>query len=114
MAGTGKSTIARTLAHKFAATGDLAASFFFKRGEGDRGSAKRFFPTIANQMVRRRPKLVPAVRATIDQTPGHIGETNEGSIRRPRPAASYINEEQNRLHGPACRGDRCLRRMRER
>ncbi|CAL8584904.1 hypothetical protein XPA_010487 [Xanthoria parietina] len=48
MAGTGKSTVARTLAHKFAATGDLAASFFFKRGEGDRGSAKRFFPTIAN------------------------------------------------------------------
>ena len=69
MAGTGKSTVARISVHKFAATGDLAASFFFKRGEGDRGSAKRFFPTIANQMVRRRLKLVPAVRAIIEQTP---------------------------------------------
>ncbi|KAI4086758.1 MAG: hypothetical protein LQ339_009004, partial [Xanthoria mediterranea] len=87
MAGTGKSTIARTLAHKFAATGDLAASFFFKRGEGDRGSAKRFFPTIANQMVRRRPKLVPAVRATIEQTPDisekQMKDQFEGLVLRP-------------------------------
>lgn len=87
MAGTGKSTVARTLAHKFAATGDLAASFFFKRGEGDRGSAKRFFPTIANQMVRRRPKLVPAVRATIEQTPDisekQMKDQFEGLILRP-------------------------------
>lgn len=87
MAGTGKSTVARTLAHKFAATGDLAASFFFKRGEGDRGSAKRFFPTIANQMVRRRPKLVPAVRAAIEQTPDisekQMKDQFEGLVQRP-------------------------------
>lgn len=35
MAGTGKSTISRTVAHAFAGAGHLGASFFFKRGEAD-------------------------------------------------------------------------------
>lgn len=35
MAGTGKSTISRTMAQTFADTGRLGASFFFKRGEAD-------------------------------------------------------------------------------
>ena len=87
MASTGKSIIARILAYKFIAIGDLAASFFFKRGEGDRGSVKRFFLTITYQMVRRRPKLVPAVRAIIDQTPdiseNQIKDQFEGLVLRP-------------------------------
>ncbi|KAL4732873.1 hypothetical protein BDV11DRAFT_214852 [Aspergillus similis] len=40
MAGTGKSTISRTVANMLDKTGHLGASFFFKRGEGDRGNAK--------------------------------------------------------------------------
>ena len=67
MTDIGKFTIARTLAHKFAVTEDLATSFFFKRGEDDRDSAKRFFSIIVNQMIRRRSKLIPIVRATIEQ-----------------------------------------------
>ena len=39
MAGTGKSTVARTVAWSFADEGHLGASFFFKKGEGDRGTA---------------------------------------------------------------------------
>ena len=47
-AGTGKPTIARAVAHSFDKIHKcLGATFFFKRGEGDRGSAKRFFPPIA-------------------------------------------------------------------
>jgi hypothetical protein len=44
MAGTGKSTFSRTISHTFADEGLLGASFFFKRGEGDRGLATFFFP----------------------------------------------------------------------
>ena len=33
MAGTGKSTISRTVAQSFADNGDLGVSFFIKRGE---------------------------------------------------------------------------------
>ena len=52
MAGTGKSTISRTVAQSFAEDGQLGASFFFKRGEGERGNASRFFTTITLHLVR--------------------------------------------------------------
>jgi tRNA A37 threonylcarbamoyladenosine biosynthesis protein TsaE len=48
MAGTGKSTISRTIARDFQVSGLLGASFFFKRGEADRSNAKRLFSTIAD------------------------------------------------------------------
>lgn len=66
MAGTGKSTISRTVAHELDNKGALAASFFFKRGEGARGKAARFFPTIAAQLVEKRPDLTQHVRKAID------------------------------------------------
>jgi len=47
MAGTGKSTISRTVAQSLADNNQLGASFFFKRGEGDRDKASRFFTMIA-------------------------------------------------------------------
>lgn len=53
MAGTGKSTISRTVAKLFDEDKLLAASFFFERGEGDRSRAKRLFPTIVRQMLDR-------------------------------------------------------------
>lgn len=66
MAGTGKSTISRTVAYELSRKEALGASFFFKRGEGDRGRAARFFPTIATQLVRRLPSLTPHIRDAIE------------------------------------------------
>ncbi|KAF7532366.1 hypothetical protein G7054_g8043 [Neopestalotiopsis clavispora] len=57
MAGTGKSTISRTLAAAFKARGTLGATFFFKRGEGDRGKASRLLTTIAGQMIQVVPSM---------------------------------------------------------
>lgn len=51
-AGTGKSTISRTIARKLQTKEQLAASFFFKRSEADRSDSKRFFSTIASQLAR--------------------------------------------------------------
>ncbi|KAL6836721.1 Pfs, NACHT and WD domain protein [Trichoderma sp. SZMC 28015] len=51
MAGTGKSTVSRTIAKSLVRTGHLGASFFFKRGEGDRGSSTKLFTTIAAQLA---------------------------------------------------------------
>ncbi|KAH8782169.1 hypothetical protein BGZ57DRAFT_886496 [Hyaloscypha finlandica] len=70
MAGTGKSTISRTVAQNFADKGELGASFFFKRGEGDRGHAGMFFATIATQLVQKLPCLAPHVQNTIEADPG--------------------------------------------
>jgi hypothetical protein len=69
MAGTGKSTISRTVAQNFADKGDLGASFFFKRGEGDRGHAGLFIATIATQLVQKLPSLAPHVQNAIDADP---------------------------------------------
>ncbi|KAK4108023.1 hypothetical protein N656DRAFT_740533, partial [Canariomyces notabilis] len=70
MAGTGKSTISRTVAKAFADNGLLGASFFFKRGEGDRGKATLFFPTIVSQLMHKIPTLAPFVRDAINGDPG--------------------------------------------
>ncbi|OBT86395.1 hypothetical protein VE02_05285 [Pseudogymnoascus sp. 03VT05] len=56
-AGTGKSTIARTVARHFADQRRLGASFFFSRGQGDLGHAEKFFPTIASQIAHTMPSL---------------------------------------------------------
>jgi hypothetical protein len=65
MAGTGKSTISRTVAQSFADKGSLGASFFFKRGERDRSSAALLFTTIAAQLVAKVPALATDVGAAI-------------------------------------------------
>ncbi|KAL9477472.1 hypothetical protein ACSS6W_007313 [Trichoderma asperelloides] len=65
MAGTGKSTISRTVAQLFTNNDVLGASFFFKRGEGNRGRATFLFTTIATQLVRRLPCLAPHIREVL-------------------------------------------------
>ncbi|SLM38551.1 P-loop containing nucleoside triphosphate hydrolase [Lasallia pustulata] len=57
LAGTGKSTIARTVARKYFDNGQLGASFFFSRGGGDVGHASKFFTTIAVQLARKSQSL---------------------------------------------------------
>ena len=69
MAGTGKSTISRTIAHNLSVKGELGASFFFKRGEGDRGNARLLFGTIAAQLVQKLPPLAPHVQRAIEVDP---------------------------------------------
>ncbi|KAK6360849.1 hypothetical protein TWF730_006965 [Orbilia blumenaviensis] len=69
MAGTGKSTVSRTIAQLFARDHHLGASFFFKRGEGDRSHAGKLFTTLASQLVGIVPALVPYVTEAIGQDP---------------------------------------------
>ncbi|PGH33420.1 hypothetical protein GX50_03809 [[Emmonsia] crescens] len=57
IAGTGKSTIARTVARASHDAGSLGASFFFSRGNGDAGHAGKFFTSIAVQLANRIPAL---------------------------------------------------------
>lgn len=66
MAGTGKSTVSRTVARAFHDRDQLGASFFFKRGEGDRGGASKFFTTLAAQLVTTVPGLAPHLKNVMD------------------------------------------------
>jgi hypothetical protein len=81
MAGTGKSTVARTIARRCLAEGRLGASFFFSRGGGELETARTFVTSITVQLAhlpassqlpadRGRPELragiCDAVRAQPD------------------------------------------------
>jgi hypothetical protein len=55
LAGTGKSTIARTVAHSYHDKHRLAASFLFSRGGGDVGHAGKFVTSIAVQLAHNVP-----------------------------------------------------------
>jgi hypothetical protein len=100
MAGTGKSTIARTVAQLFTSRGRLGASFFFKKGEGERGNASRFFTTIATDLVVHEPGMLPAIRKTESRRDGIYCENNccpttrfsppYATLRRAQHALSYI------------------------
>ncbi|KAG7284866.1 hypothetical protein NEMBOFW57_009481 [Staphylotrichum longicolle] len=57
MAGTGKSTIALTVAREYSAKERLGASFFFSRGGDDLASTRRFAATIAVQLAEVSPQL---------------------------------------------------------
>ncbi|KAJ5708639.1 WD domain-containing protein [Penicillium malachiteum] len=69
MAGTGKSTISRTVARSFKNTNHLGASFFFKRSERDQRNAKKFFPTIIRQLMLRIPELRSSVQEALHDDP---------------------------------------------
>ena len=57
MAGTGKSTIARTIAREYDIQKKLGASFFFSRGEKDLSNVSKFFTTLAVQLAQKTPAL---------------------------------------------------------
>ncbi|KAK6334320.1 hypothetical protein TWF730_003535 [Orbilia blumenaviensis] len=68
-AGTGKSTIARTVAEKYKRTGVLGASFFFRRGAGDRANASKFFTTLATNLMQHIPATRLSISEAIEKQP---------------------------------------------
>ena len=70
LAGTGKSTIAQTLAETTFADGKLGASFFCSRDFADRSNLQAIFPTIAFQLAYQYPsfrrELLRVLRARPD------------------------------------------------
>ncbi|KAL4800844.1 WD40-repeat-containing domain protein [Aspergillus venezuelensis] len=81
-AGTGKSTIATTIAGQFNEEQRLGASFFFSRGSGDVSHARRFVTTIASQLARN---ILPLQRFICD------------AITSSTPIDSYSLRDQWRL-----------------
>ena len=69
MAGTGKSTIAHTVARKWDDEKQLGASFFFSRGQGDLAHASKFFASVAYQLARSQSRVAAHVRKAIRDYP---------------------------------------------
>ena len=70
LAGTGKSTIAHTIAERVFADGRLGASFFCSRDFKDRRNLRYIFPTLAFQLAHKYPEfrsiLVPLLQSNPD------------------------------------------------
>ena len=67
LAGTGKSTIARTIAREYFERGRLGASFFFSKGGGDVGNAGKFFTTIALQLANKSSSLKSYISSAVSE-----------------------------------------------
>jgi len=79
MAGTGKSTVSRTVARRWSDEKRLGASFFFSRGQGDIANASKFFATLACQLAHTQPSLATPIRklyAKIPISPNKAYRTN--------------------------------------
>jgi hypothetical protein len=68
-AGTGKSTISRTIARQLNDKKLLGASFFFKRGEEGRNNSNWLFSTIAQQLTTTIPELGPEIQKAVEEDP---------------------------------------------
>lgn len=69
MAGTGKSTISRTVAQRLAEEGTLGGSFFFKKGETDRANPSKLFTTLAAGLSRWQSAVSQYIGEAVDQNP---------------------------------------------
>ncbi|KAF9783988.1 hypothetical protein BJ322DRAFT_1125496, partial [Thelephora terrestris] len=69
LAGTGKSTIAQTIAERTFAEGQLGASFFCSRDFEDRSNLHLIFPTIAVQLARRYTKFRSVFVSLVESDP---------------------------------------------
>ncbi|KAL8349140.1 hypothetical protein RB601_002033 [Gaeumannomyces tritici] len=69
MAGTGKSTVARTIANIYHDQGELGASFFFSKGGGEVGNADRLFTTLARQLAASAASARRYISEAVSQQP---------------------------------------------
>jgi NACHT domain len=79
-AGSGKSTIAHTIAEQCGPK--LGASFFFSRGKGSRSDATGLFPTLAYQLAIRVPPLQALMEHALQSDPLILSQTLGNQFRK--------------------------------
>jgi hypothetical protein len=77
LAGTGKSTVAQTVAAKYSKKRSLWASFFFSRGGADVGHAGKFVTSIAVQLANN----IPALKRNVCDAITERGDITSQSLR---------------------------------
>jgi hypothetical protein len=75
LAGTGKSAIARTIAERAFANGNLGASFFCSRGVKGRSDLRRIFPTLAFQLALQYPEFGSSLILLLQSNPNIVHES---------------------------------------
>jgi len=75
LAGTGKSTIAQTVAERLFADGRLGASFFCSRAFEDRSKLQLIFPTLAFQLAQQYPEFRSSLIPLLQSNPDVVHES---------------------------------------
>jgi hypothetical protein len=75
LAGTGKSTIAQTIAERIFADGRLGASFFCSRDFKDRRDLHYIFPTLAFQLAHKYPEFRSILVSLLQSNPDIVRES---------------------------------------
>jgi len=82
LAGTGKSTIAQTIAERVFTDGHLGASFFCSRGIEDRSNLQLIFPTLAFQLARRYPGFRSSFIPLLQSDPDVVHESLQDQMQK--------------------------------
>ncbi|KAF9646559.1 hypothetical protein BDM02DRAFT_3188763 [Thelephora ganbajun] len=82
LAGTGKSTIAQTIAERTFADGQLGASFFCSRDFEDRRDLHLIFPTLAVQLARKHPEFRSILALLVRSDPAIAYESLCNQMRK--------------------------------
>ena len=75
LVGTGKSTIAQTIAERVFANGELGASFFCSRDFSERRDLQFIFPTLAIQLARKYTKFRSILVPLVQSDPGIVDQS---------------------------------------
>jgi hypothetical protein len=95
LAGTGKTTVARSVARWYHTKQRLGASFFFSRGGGDVGRAGRFVTSIAVQLARSVSGIRRHISSALQQHPEIVSQTLRDQWQH------LVLEPLSKLEGPA-------------
>jgi len=82
LAGTGKSTIAQTIAERAFAGGLLGASFFCSRDFQDRSDLHFIFPTLAFQLAHKYPSFRSRLVSLLQSNPDIVDESLYSQMER--------------------------------
>ena len=82
LAGTGKSTIAQTIAERLFAEGNLGASFFCSRDFKDRSDLHFIFPTLAFQLAQRYPDFRSHLVSLLQSNPDVVHESLSSQLQK--------------------------------
>ena len=82
LAGTGKSTIAQTIAERAFADGLLGASFFCSRDFEDRSDLHIIFPTLAFQLAQKFPGFLAPLVSLLRSNPDVVYESLYNQMER--------------------------------
>ena len=82
LAGTGKSTIAQTIAERLFAEGSLGASFFCSRDFKDRSDLHFIFPTLAFQLAQKYPDFRSHLVSLLQSNPDVVHESLSNQMQK--------------------------------